>query len=124
MTEELALINCRQKKEICGDAVIWDDLTFPETASSGVKSTSGNFTLTDKFNKDSICGGDSSNYGSITTITASDAIDCKAKCLLEGKTVCNNLLYIGTGSVCKAYSKSCNEATPGAGESGARIYAF
>ena len=108
MTEELALINCRQKKEICGDAIIWDTLTYPEATSSGVKSDNGNFSMQDKFNKDSTCGG--SNTGSVLDWSAgvADLPACKAKCFKEGKDKCNNLLYIGTGTICKAYTGTCD----------------
>ena len=68
--------------------------------------------MEDKFGKDSMCGGDSTNYGSSvdwsTGQGVTDLPSCKAKCLTEGKAVCNNLLYISTGPVCKAYTKLCN----------------
>ena len=81
MSEELALINCRQKKEICGDGVILSGGFSSAIAfKGGNQSTSGNYTMLDKFSSDSICGGGAGTYGTETDYSGVSGVNSLPTC--------------------------------------------
>ena len=53
--------------------------------------------MLDKFSSDSICGGGAGTYGTETDYSGVGGVNslltCQDKCKLDGRAICNNLLY-------------------------------
>ena len=81
------MVTCRQKKEICGDALIRSDGFTAITV--GIPSTNGdNFYLIEKY-RGSLCTGN--NKGTETDLSTTNTETCKLKCKELGTTLCKQL---------------------------------